>query len=131
MGLDMYLYGDKFKFRDWENPENNETEDGFEVQLKRLNLGYWRKHPDLHGYIVRHFGDGVGDCSEILLDEKKITRLIKAVEQDNLPRTEGFFFGESLPEYKEHTIQVLNGALKWLQDEQDKCHKTVIYQASW
>jgi hypothetical protein len=25
-------------------------------------VGYWRKHPDLHGYIVETFADGVDAC---------------------------------------------------------------------
>jgi hypothetical protein len=41
MGLDMYLTGEKFFMTDWDNPENNKTEDGYEVKAHRLRLGYW------------------------------------------------------------------------------------------
>ncbi len=49
MGLDMYLKGHKYL---WGFDNKRPQEDGFEVEAKTLMLGYWRKHPDLHGYIV-------------------------------------------------------------------------------
>ena len=48
----MYLKGNKFYWTNWREPEKNLTEDGFEVTDKNLELGYWREHPDLHGFIV-------------------------------------------------------------------------------
>jgi hypothetical protein len=56
MGLDMYLTGEKFLMT------RNLEEDGFRLRSKTLELGYWRKHPNLHGYIVQTFADGTDEC---------------------------------------------------------------------
>ena len=50
MGLDMYLTGEKFLTR-----QGTTTEDGYPVKERHLALGYWRKHPDLHGFIVLRY----------------------------------------------------------------------------
>ena len=52
MGLDMNLFGDKYSF------EKNETVDGFPVSSTMLDMGYWRKHANLHGFIVDTFAGG-------------------------------------------------------------------------
>ena len=44
MGLDMYLTGEKFVM------SLKLQEDGFRLSSKTLDLGYWRKHPNLHGF---------------------------------------------------------------------------------
>lgn len=72
MGLDMYLNGSKFLFNDWSNEANNQKEDGFRIKEKILQLGYWRKHPNLHGYLVREFMDGKDECQQIELDAEAL-----------------------------------------------------------
>jgi hypothetical protein len=93
MGLDMNLEGEKYFRTDWKNPENNLRDDGYEVRAKTLRLGYWRKHPDLHGYIVNTFAGGVDNCEAIALEDADIEKIIDAVARDELPHTVGFFFG--------------------------------------
>lgn len=129
MGLDMYLTGRKYLH----NVNNGEPllEDGFELQQKHLRLGYWRKHPDLHGFIVREFNAGVDDCSEIFLDADALRTIIKAVEDDELPETEGFFFGSSDGSEKEEDLSILNAALAWLETKETNVWRDVYYQASW
>ena len=68
MGLDMYLEGRKSRY------DKQETEDGFPLQTKVLELGYWRKHPNLHGYIVQEFADGVDECQRGDLPSRKHVR---------------------------------------------------------
>lgn len=131
MGLDMYLNGKKFIWTNWDKPELNPTEDGFEVKERVLRLGYWRKHPNLHGYIVNTFADGVDECQEVDLSKEDLERILEAVEADTLPHTEGFFFGVSTAEDKPETIQILKNALKWLATLEDGISKSVHYQASW
>jgi hypothetical protein len=65
MGLDMYLIGDVFV-------RNREVEadiyiDGYPQDRAELELGYWRKHRKLHGYIVNTFAKGVDECQKIEL----------------------------------------------------------------
>ena len=53
MGLDMYLTGKKIVM----DARLDLREDGFPLGSKALDLGYWRKHPNLHGYLVQAFAD--------------------------------------------------------------------------
>jgi hypothetical protein len=127
MGLDMYLNGRKYFYSD-----NQAKEDGYRVSEHVLELGYWRKHPNLHGFIVREFADGVDECQDIPLDVDALKKIIKATSDDALPHTEGFFFGVSDPEDKEPTLRIMADAIKWLNHEDSKNEsRSVIYRASW
>lgn len=59
MGLDMYLEGKEH------------------IGGETVELGYWRKHPDLHGYIVGTFADGKDICQEIPLAVQDMERSLK------------------------------------------------------
>ena len=131
MGLDMYLEGEKYLFNDRENPQNDLREDGYEVRSKILRLGYWRKHPNLHGFIVKTFADGIDNCEPIALEDTDIERIIEAVARDDLPHTEGFFFGVTDGTEKDETIRIFTAALAWLRIKQDTGFRTVYYRASW
>jgi hypothetical protein len=96
MGLDMYAY----KTRkvpdqpvDFERPEDAER------------FFYWRKHPDLHGWMERLYwlrgGQGRRsgfNCVPLALTLEDLDHLEAAVENGALPHTEGFFFGASGPD---------------------------------
>lgn len=125
MGLDMYLIGDRY----FMNPERRRGE----LQSERYDLGYWRKHPNLHGFIVETFADGVDACQEIGLSVEDIRSIIDAVRDRQLPETTGFFFGESddSDEQIGEDTQILEEALKWLEAEEPNVWKSVIYRASW
>jgi len=139
MGLDMYLNGDKFNFS-----QERVMVDGFERKSEVLELGYWRKHPDLHGYIVSNFADGVDECQPIYMGEENLVALIEAVENDKLSETTGFFFGtsykpgdadewSSYEKQKEQDVTKLTRALTWLRagrDDPDSM-RSIQYQASW
>ena len=74
MGLDMYLEGHKFHSSYYLNgyPKPKPTcPDGFEIKSTTLDLGYWRKHPNLHGYIVNTYAEGKDECQEIYLDAEQ------------------------------------------------------------
>lgn len=133
MGLDMYLTGEKYQFKDWENPTNNQHQDGFRVKGLNLDLGYWRKHPDLHGFIVQNFANDHDDCQPIHLSSKNIEAIIEAVQQDRLPKTNGFFFGESLNDHEQKTeaIAIFQKVLKWMSSVPEDYFHEVTYQASW
>jgi len=65
-------------------------------------VAYWRKHPNLHGWMEalyqRKGGTELFNCKTVRLDATDIDALEKVVNDNNLPHTTGFFFGESLPE---------------------------------
>lgn len=56
MGLDMFMRGEKFFWTDWKNDENNRKEGGLKIRTLEVDLAYWRKHPNLHGFIVNNKG---------------------------------------------------------------------------
>lgn len=122
MGLDMYLKGHKFLWQDWEHPDRDRVEDGYRVEAIDLRLGYWRKHPNLHGYIINEYADGRDDCQDIELSADAIRDIMQAVTENRLPHTEGFFFGKSDQddEQRKCDLEILEGALSWLQAQEDQ-----------
>ncbi len=148
MGLDMYLDGEAFYAYD----HPNRKAQPFEIAQTIYQLGYWRKHPNLHGFIVETFADGVDECQKIELSTDDLRTIIKAVDEETLPPTEGFFFGASAtdPEKyvetygctmeeakaqkqheKQRDLQILCSAIAWLEAEEECVWKAVTYRASW
>jgi hypothetical protein len=130
MGLDMYLSGMKFLPSNHKDGTKNRKEDGFRISEIELEIGYWRKHPNLHGFIVQTFGGGKDDCQKIDLSVEDLQKILDASEADQLPQTEGFFFGASRPEDKAETKKIMLDAIRWL-GEKDGSWKSVVYRASW
>ena len=132
MGLDMYLDGKIYFFSSYLDEDNTpRMEDGRPVTSITIKLGYWRKHPNLHGYIVNNFASGVDDCSPIVLSSEDILKVIDAVKANSLPDTSGFFFGKSDSAYDEETLAIYNDALSWLNKKTENESRQVVYQASW
>jgi hypothetical protein len=131
MGLDMYLDGEKYLWAHSQNPDDIPREDGFQVKSRTLRLGYWRKHPNLHGYIVQNFADGIDNCQPIDLQEEDIEKIFDAVARGDLPHTEGFFFGASDGSEKEEDIHILKAALLWLRIDEPNAFRSIRYRASW
>lgn len=132
MGLDMYLEGRKFLLNDWENPTNNRSEDGFKIKEVTLELGYWRKHPNLHGYIVQTFANGVDECQDIELSIKNCEQIIAAVKAKQLPNTTGFFFGASDGNEIDEDVKIFEKAIAWEKSVTSRlCWPSIVYRASW
>ena len=125
MGLDMYMSGRKF-FWFASAPGAERKEGDKRVKSLDVELGYWRKHPNLHGYIVNTFANGNDDCKEIELSAANLRDIIAAIKADRLPHTEGFFFGSSTGDKDEtdDAIKQLNGALDWLNESDPAPVKT-------
>ena len=90
MGLDMYAYAtdDATSDVDYLDPETREE------------FFYWRKHPNLHGWMETLYRSKGGtaesfNCVPLRLDPADLDALEAAVKNDALPVTEGFFFGVS------------------------------------
>lgn len=115
MGLDMYLRGTKSFWESYPDTSDDRKEDGFKVTTVEISLGYWRKHPDLHGFIVEQFAKGKDECQEIPLNPEAIRTIIEAVKERKLPKTRGFFFGESDGSERDDDIKVFTKALEWLE----------------
>lgn len=117
MGLDMYLYGESGHLL---GSESNSEQ-----------IGYWRKHPNLHGYIVNEFASGVDECQKIYLDADSLEKIKEAISNRELPHTTGFFFGESREDSDTDSEYFLNKAMQYLRDSKPGETRKVFYQASW
>jgi hypothetical protein len=130
MGLDMYLSGRKtpLSFKG-----NKQEQDGFVVSEIVLDIGYWRKHPNLHGYIVETFADGVDECQKIVLSNDDLKQIIAAIKANELPETEGFFFGtsEESEEQRTYDITILEKAMAWVDAQPEDEWRDVYYKAYW
>lgn len=95
MGLDQYAFARSTPFPDavdFRNDERHEEE----------HLYYWRKHPDLHGWMFRLYKEKGGkedkdgfNCVSVELTAADLDRLEQDVIAGKLPATSGFFFGAS------------------------------------
>jgi hypothetical protein len=111
MGLDMYAYSANKAGAQTEYWENSNIIDGEVVSTctKPKELMYWRKHPNLHGWMERLWEekgrpDAESDAEmfngvELELDWTDIENLEADILADNLPGTSGFFFGDDSDEY--------------------------------
>ena len=106
MGLDMYAYKTRTPM----------PAPGFEEPQDAVEIQYWRKHPDLHGWMEQLYrrkgGTAEFNCETVDLTPADIDALEEAVTQNLLPHTEGFFFGESRPEDKVLDLCFIRAARK-------------------
>ena len=137
MGLDMMLYGDKSSYV--KSP--TDEVDGFPIASLLLDMGYWRKHANLHGFIVDCFADGNDDCREVDVSREKMNELYTILNEiknnhskadELLPTQSGFFFGSTI--YDKWYYSDILETIKVLQYELDENGLFVddyIYHASW
>lgn len=90
MGLDMYAYTTREELTDAVDFKVNDA----------TELHYWRKHPDLHGWMEKLYFEKGGsaeqfNCVPVALTRDDLDRLESDVKERRLPHTTGFFFGES------------------------------------
>ncbi|MET4691065.1 phosphoglycerate kinase [Sinorhizobium fredii] len=90
MGLDMYACTLR---------ETPAVEVDFEAE-EATALHYWRKHPNLHGWMERLYREKGGSCEafncvNLQLTAGDIDSLEAGLRGRTLPHTEGFFFGVS------------------------------------
>jgi hypothetical protein len=130
MGLDMYLNGERYLGAFTPSYEQKPLPC---LESEKHRLGYWRKHPNLHGYIVETFADGVDECQEIGLTEENILQIMEAIRARALPHTVGFFFGQSEGDAQEmrEDIAIFQRALDWVRAKEDHVRRWVTYRASW
>ena len=146
MGLDMYLVGHHYNTRYVDDVPRPMLDDKYHIESMTIDLGYWRKHADLHGYIVDTFAKGVDNCMEIELSEDDLDKIILAIQNDKLKKDHsGFFFGNSTDngyyneKEKERAISIFQKAKTFLQEgakmlEDSNLYmnpRYVSYRASW
>ena len=138
MGLDMYAYvaaraGQQDEYNEQEGDWDLETREWVTKGLvpKPRKLAYWRKHPNLHGWMHSlweskgNSGDFNGD--ELELTWEDIDELERAVQSGNLPATGGFFFGRNADEeYQAQDLAFIKNARAELF-----LGLKVFYNSSW
>jgi hypothetical protein len=72
-------------------------------------IQYWRKHPNLHGWMEQLYRDKGGserefNCVNVQLTLADLERLEADVRNWELPYTTGFFFGESQADERESDL---------------------------
>jgi len=126
MGLDMFAY--KMKY-------NPSKEVDFKEEIQEVapsELHYWRKHPNLHGWmeqLYRQKGGGERDFNgdPVVISKEDLDNLAASIIDEELPDTDGFFFGQSYNNEEER------------QDDLDfvkKAHRAIeegytVYYDSW
>jgi hypothetical protein len=123
MGLDMYAYvaNKKGQYNDYyETAEFDKTVNEFvsTTVTKPYEIAYWRKHPNLHGWMERLWinkgkpgGGEIFNGIELELTWDDLDNLERAIRHGQLPDTEGFFFGDpSDNHYYEQDLEFVNNA---------------------
>lgn len=98
---------------------------------KPREIAYWRKHPNLHGWMHRLWeskgNSGDFNGNELELTWEDIEQLELDVQNKNLPGTRGFFFGNDADDhYREDDLKFIREAKAELF-----CGLKVFYNSSW
>jgi hypothetical protein len=94
MGLDMYAYAAAQANEEWGTGSQRE-------------IAYWRKHPNLHGWMEQLWRSRNTDPSadpmfngvELELSWEDLEQLEGDIKNERLPSTAGFFFGSNSDDY--------------------------------
>jgi hypothetical protein len=131
MGLDMYAYTAARAGQMSEHYETYDYDKDTSKVEKPRELAYWRKHPNLHGWMQRLW-ESKGNSGDFNGDELELTwEDIELLEQDinnkQLPLTGGFFFGDPADDYyREQDLAFIKNARAELF-----LGLRVFYNSSW
>ena len=141
MGLDMYVYKTKFKptkevdFTEEIYPsKDGQGYPDFNSPAAPIeDISYWRKHPNLHGWMEELYRKKGGTSTSfngdpVALTLKDLAELKETVMESNLPSTSGFFFGNSKSDVWERAKD-----LEFIEDAKAAILEgyTVYYDSSW
>ena len=128
MGLDMNAYAASKcgVYREyWDDYTETSTAPHY------IEIAYWRKHPNLHGWMQRLWESkgysGTFNGDELELTNEDLDCLERDVLGNNLPNTSGFFFGSDADDYyKEKDLQFIKDSRLHLF-----LGLRVFYNSSW
>lgn len=121
MGLDMYLTKKTYIGANYEhrgvsgNIDLTIKDSPVNINLNRVtyiseNIGYWRKANQIHNWFVENVQGGEDDCRDYSVSREDFENLLQTVNlvldakgtseensviEDNLPTSDGFFFGST------------------------------------
>mgnify|MGYP003346690843 FL=1 len=123
MGLDMYAFSTKAKLK--------KEVDFDTINVETEEVHYWRKHPNLHGWMQNLYENKGGtsdsfngDC--VVLTESDLDNLEYDINRGQLPDTQGFFFGNSDGDEVNDDLDFVNKARTAIAEG-----KTVYYTSWW
>ena len=121
MGLDMYAMTTKEKF---EHEADCVPEDA-------TGIHYWHSHPDLHGWMADLYyekggADWMFNGVTVCLNADDLDVLEAHIRAQILPKTTGFFFGESDETMMEDDLEFVKTARKAISEGY-----SVLYTSSW
>lgn len=123
MGLDMYAFA---------VPKENAIDDfTFKREEDYIEIHYWRKHHDLHGWMENLYMEKGGqeefNCKPVRLTEEDLDQLEQDILGNNLPETTGFFFGNYPPddESQEDDMYFITKARREIKNGKE------VYYDSW
>ena len=98
---------------------------------KPIELFYWRKHHDLHGWMENLYASKGGDhefnCIPVRLTLEDLDNLEKDIRSKMLPETRGFFFGDNPPD-EESNLRDLD----FIEEARDAIEAgDAVYYDSW
>lgn len=139
MGLDQYAYARKgepqletqtYTCEDLEGNEFERTETQ-EIWTDQIELAYWRKHPNLQGWMKQLWcskgGEGDFNCVDVELTAADLEKLEQDIDYGDLPETEGFFFGNPSDDlYKEGDLEFIRTA----REHMEMGYK-IVYTSWW
>ena len=123
MGLDQYGTARK--------GEPSTDEDGYTYYEDSMELAYWRKHPNLQGWMEELWrgkgNDGEFNCVDLELTLSDLDYLEQSLDESALPETAGFFFGTNSDDhYAEQDREFILSARNAIEKGY-----TVIYSSWW
>ena len=127
MGLDQFAFRTKAKLTKSVDFQD-EIQD---VEVEELH--YWRKHPNLHGLMEGLYREkgGTGEYfngDPVQLTEEDINYIASVIIDDELPHTDGPFFGQSMGNKDEENddLQFCKEAIQSIKEGY-----TVYYDSWW
>ena len=95
MGLDQYGLARR--------GEAKTDDEGYTYYEDSMELAYWRKHPNLQGWMEDLYHEKGGErefnCVDLELTLEDLEALEESLDEEALPETAGFFFGTDSSDY--------------------------------
>jgi len=123
MGLDQYATARR--------GEAKTDDEGYTYYEDSMELAYWRKHPNLQGWMEELYHEKGGEeefnCVDLELTLEDLDALEESLDDEALPETAGFFFGtDSSDHYAETDREFIREARAAI-----KQGYTVVYSSWW
>lgn len=128
MGLDQWCYAcDSMDIPDGKRVD-------FDMPASSEEIAYWRKHPNIHGWMERLYQERGGEdpnfnCARVELTIDDLDNLEDSIRYRSLPHTVGFFFGESTGDSRETEYDL--DFVKRAKDLIINQDKRVFYTSWW